>query len=189
MTPLETLRKRLQIHNRDCQDIPAESFQEAERRHLQGLALQLQIECEEWRHQIQLSFYMCKLKTVVEVYDNLEIEKTRTVFKWEDFRDTQLSTIAEKEIKGIEYIQQLIKHTYMSNKQKFEAGLRFRIPGSDLVYKQTADHYGNNHIAFLNSGVWEYSTTITSITDDCLICPDGDGQKELPFESMDFVSP
>jgi hypothetical protein len=190
MTPLELLRKKMQIHNRDCIDIPPEDEGEAERRELQGKIIQLQIECEEWRYSIRMAFCMCTTKTVVEVFENLEVEKTRTVFKWEEFRDQQLEVIKAKELVGIEYLSKLIKHTYMTSKQKFEAGLRFTIPGNDVHYKLIQDNHGRDYIGFLNCGRWDYAFNVIEITNTTLKYPDGEGgtQKELQFDSMSFVN-
>ncbi|WP_353720198.1 hypothetical protein [Dyadobacter sp. 676] len=190
MTPLELLRKKMQIHNRDCIDIPPEDEAEAERRELQRKIIQLQIECEEWRYSVRMAFCMCTTKTVVEVFDNLQIEKTRTVFKWEDFRDQQLEAIAEKELIGIEYLNKLIRHTYMTPKEKFEAGLRFTIPGNDIQYKLIQDNYGRDYVGFLNSGKWEYAFGITQVTDAALTYPDGEHgkQKQLLFNAMSFIN-
>lgn len=190
MTPLQLLRKKMQIHNRDCIDIPPESEAEAERRELQGKIIQLQIECEEWRYSIRMAFGMCTTKTVVEVFENLEIEKSRTVFKWEEFRDQQLEMITAKELVGIEYLNKLIKHTYMTPKEKFDAGLRFTIPGNDIFYKLIQDAQGRDYVAFLNCGRWEYAFHVTEVTDAALTYPDGEegGQKELQFDSILFIN-
>lgn len=190
MTPLQLLRKKMQIHNRDCIDIPPENEAETERRELQGKIIQLQIECEEWRYSIRMAFGMCTTKTVIEVFENLEIEKARTVFKWESFRDRQLETITEKELVGIEYLNKLIRHTYMTAKQKFEAGLRFTIPGSNDTYKFIEDRNDKEYIAFLNAGRWDFGLHITKTTETALVYPDGEGgeQKEIAFESMSFIN-
>lgn len=93
MTPLELLRRKMQIHNRDCIDIPPETEAEAERCELQRKVIQLQIECEEWRYSISSAFGMCSLKIVTEVFENFEIEKTRTVLNGKNFAISNLKLL------------------------------------------------------------------------------------------------
>lgn len=75
----------------------------------------------------------------------------------------------------------------MTNKQKFEAGHRFTIPGSNIIYKQVGDHYGNDYIAFLNCGRWKFAMLILQVTDCCLVYLNGESKKKISFESMSFV--
>lgn len=46
----------------------------------------------------------------------------------------------------------LIKHTYMTPKEKFAVGLRFTIPDNDVFYKLMQDPHGRDFVGFLNSG-------------------------------------
>lgn len=112
MAPLDHLRKLLQIHKRDCTLIPAANEIEQKRREYQEGIYWLQIECEEFRHSINIAFRLCAFKIVTETFDNLEIQKYRTVHKWEAWKDDQLNAINEKETKGIAIYQKLISDLY-----------------------------------------------------------------------------
>ncbi|GGB98268.1 hypothetical protein [Dyadobacter sediminis] len=105
MTTLELLRKKLQIHNRDCHEIPTEDPKELKRRLYIKRMYWLQIECEEFRNAINLAFRLCSQEPVKEIVDDLEIVKMRTVFKWEEWKDAQILAINEKEATGLEFFK------------------------------------------------------------------------------------
>ncbi len=112
MTPLDHLRKLLQIHKRDCSQIPAADEIEQKRRDYQERIYWLQIECEEFRHSINLAFRLCAFNVVTEQINDKKIEKYRTVHKWEAWKDQQLNAINEKETNGIAIYQKLISDLY-----------------------------------------------------------------------------
>lgn len=112
MNNLQVLRTKLRILKRDCQLIPPETEAEQKRRDLQEMMLLLQLECEEWRHSINVAFALCRLKIVTETTDNLIIEKYRTVFKWEAFKQRELEELTNREIKGIDHLTKLYNETY-----------------------------------------------------------------------------
>lgn len=112
MNNLQVLRTKLRIHKRDCQLIPPETEAEQKRRDLQEMMLLLQLECEEWRHSINVAFALCRLKIVTETTDNLIIEKYRTVFKWEAFKERELEELTKKELNGIDLLTKLYNESY-----------------------------------------------------------------------------
>lgn len=108
MTALGLLRKKLQIHNRDCHEIPTEDPKEIKRRLYLKKMYWLQIECEEFRNAINLALRLCAQEPIKETVNDLEVIKMRTVFKWEEWKDAQISAIDQKEAIGLEFFKKKI---------------------------------------------------------------------------------
>jgi hypothetical protein len=120
MTNLEELRRRLQHHKRDCRDLPACSEIEEERRNLQEKLFLFQIQCEQWKQEINIAFGLCTTKIVSETVGNLTVEKYRTEFKWEPIRDQFIEDVTKKELIGIEYLQSLYNKTFQDEQQRIQ---------------------------------------------------------------------
>lgn len=109
MDNLSTLRRKLRAMQVLWAEVEPETDQEQKIRHAINAKLTFQIECEMQRQNVRVTFQMMSTHIITETYDNLEVEKVRTVFNWEAWRDQQIEYFNTRELNAIDFYTKQIQ--------------------------------------------------------------------------------
>lgn len=93
----DQLRRRLQIHRRNCSEVPPVTESEQKVNQLHEYRYEAMIEAAQFRDAVHSAFRMCRLNT--------RNGTTQTLYEWESIKADFLNKIQEHEIEIINRIE------------------------------------------------------------------------------------